>query len=58
MVYQDWNVGDILGRSKDGFQPVDTDERELLDDSDSEVSGILSAQNFLQQISPLGYRTS
>lgn len=35
--YKDWNVGDILGRSKDGFQPVDTDERELLDDSDSEV---------------------
>ena len=53
MVYQDWNVGDILGRSKDGFQPVDTDERELLDDSDSEVSRILS-----EQISPPGYRTS
>jgi len=32
-------VGDILGRSKDGFQPVNTDEREgmLGDDSDSEV---------------------
>ncbi len=36
---KNWNVGDILGRSKDGFQPVNTDEREgmLGDDSDSEV---------------------
>jgi len=37
--YKDWNVGDILGRNKDGFQPVNTDERDgmLDDDSDSEV---------------------
>jgi hypothetical protein len=36
---KNWNVGDILGRSKDGFQPVNTDEREgmLADDSESEV---------------------
>ena len=36
---KNWNVGDILGRSKDGFQPVNTDEREgmLGDESDSEV---------------------
>lgn len=34
-----WNVGDILGRSKDGFKPLSTDEGEnMLDsDSDSEV---------------------
>jgi len=37
--FKDWNVGDILGRNKDGFQPVNTDERDgmLDDDSDSEV---------------------
>jgi len=37
--YKDWNVGDILGRNKDGFQPVNTDERDgmLDDDSESEV---------------------
>ena len=37
--FKDWNVGDILGRNKDGFQPVNTEERDgmLDDDSDSEV---------------------
>ncbi len=37
---KNWNVADILGRSKDGFQPVNTEEREgmLGDDSDSEAS--------------------
>ena len=37
---KNWNIGDILGRSKDGFQPVNTEERDGLvgDDSDSEVS--------------------
>ena len=36
-----WNVGDILGRSKEGFRPLSTEEGEnMLDpDSDSEVSG-------------------
>merc|ERR1719318_312174 len=36
--FKDWNVGDILGRNKDGFQPVNTDERDgmLDDESDSE----------------------
>ena len=36
---KNWNVGDILGRSKEGFRPLSTDEREnmLEDDSDSEV---------------------
>ena len=40
--FKDWNVGDILGRNKDGFQPVNTDERDgmLDDDSDSEVGAI------------------
>lgn len=35
---KNWNIGDILGRSKD-YQPVNTDERDGLvgDDSDSEV---------------------
>ena len=40
-----WNVGDILGRSKEGFRPLRTDEGEnmLDDDSDSEVKlGIIS----------------
>ena len=37
---KNWGLGDILGRSKDGFQPVNTEERDGLvgDDSDSEVS--------------------
>ena len=36
---KNWNVGDILGRSKEGFKPLNTDEGEgmLDDDSDSEV---------------------
>ena len=36
---KNWTMGDILGRSKDGFQPVNTEERDGLvgDDSDSEV---------------------
>lgn len=36
---KNWNVGDILGRSKEGFRPLSTDEGEnMLDgDSDSEV---------------------
>eukprot|EP00088_Acartia_fossae_P044812 TRINITY_DN47828_c0_g1_i1.p1 TRINITY_DN47828_c0_g1~~TRINITY_DN47828_c0_g1_i1.p1 ORF type:complete len:114 (-),score=35.49 TRINITY_DN47828_c0_g1_i1:148-489(-) len=36
---KNWNLGDILGRSKDGFQPVNTEERDGLvgDESDSEV---------------------
>ena len=36
---KNWAIGDLLGRSKDGFQPVNTDERDGLvgDDSDSEV---------------------
>ena len=36
---KNWGIGDLLGRSKDGFQPVNTDERDGLvgDDSDSEV---------------------
>jgi len=36
---KNWGLGDILGRSKDGFQPVNTEERDGLvgDDSDSEV---------------------
>ena len=40
--FKDWNVGDILGRNKDGFQPVNTEERDgmLDDDSDSEVGMI------------------
>ena len=37
---KNWGWGDILGRSKDGFLPVNTEERDGLvgDDSDSEVS--------------------
>ena len=35
---KNWNVGDILGRSKDGFKPLNTEEEGMLDDdSDSEV---------------------
>jgi len=36
---KNWGLGDILGRSKDGFLPVNTEERDGLvgDDSDSEV---------------------
>jgi hypothetical protein len=36
---KEWGVGDLLGRSKDGFKPLNTDERDgmLDDDSDSEV---------------------
>ena len=36
---KNWNVGDILGRSKDGFKPLNTEEGDgmLDDDSDSEV---------------------
>ena len=58
--FKDWNVGNILGRNKDGFQQVNTDERDgmLDDDSDSEVSshlvsisknviGKMSSENFI-----------
>ena len=36
---KDWGVGGLLGRNKDGFKPLDTEERDgmLEDDSDSEV---------------------
>ena len=36
---KNWNVGDILGRSKEGFKPLNTEEGDgmLDDDSDSEV---------------------
>jgi hypothetical protein len=36
---KNWGMGDLLGRSKDGFQPVNTEERDGLvgADSDSEV---------------------
>ena len=37
---KDWGVGGLLGRNKDGFKPLDTEERDgmLEDDSDSEVT--------------------
>ena len=47
--FKDWNVGNILGRNKDGFQQVNTDERDgmLDDDSDSEVSfHLISKQKY------------
>ena len=31
-----WNVGDILGRSKEGFRPLSTEEGENMMDSDSD----------------------
>ena len=36
---KNWSVGDILGRSKDGFKPLNTEDADGLldDDSDSEV---------------------
>ena len=36
---KEWSVGDILGRNKDGFKPLNTEEKDgmLDDDSDSEV---------------------
>ena len=36
---KNWGLGDILGRSKEGFQPLNTDERDGMmgEDSDSEV---------------------
>ena len=44
-----WNVGDILGRSKEGFRPLSTDEGEnMLDsDSDSEVMRPMYYKNVL-----------
>ena len=40
---KNWSVGDILGRSKDGFKPLNTDEGDgmLDEDSESEV-GIIT----------------
>ena len=37
---KNWSVGDILGRSKEGFRPLNTEEGDgmLDEDSDSEVS--------------------
>ena len=37
---KNWSVGDILGRSKEGFKPLNTEDADGLldDDSDSEVS--------------------
>ena len=45
---KNWNVGDILGRSKEGFKPLNTDEGEgmLDDDSDSEVKYMIKIQKF------------
>ena len=45
---KNWNVGDILGRSKEGFKPLNTDEGEgmLDDDSDSEVKYKRKTQKF------------
>ena len=39
---KNWSVGDILGRSKDGFKPLNTDEGDgmLDEDSESEVGSI------------------
>jgi len=35
---KNWNVGDLLGRDKKGFKPLNTEEEGMLDDdSDSEV---------------------
>ena len=50
--FKDWNVGDILRRNKDGFQPVNTEERDgmLDDDSDSEVSDNLDIMLLVSSI--------
>ena len=39
---KNWSVGDILGRSKEGFKPLNTEDADGLldDDSDSEVRTI------------------
>ena len=36
---KEWSVGDMLGRNRDGFKPLNTEEKDgmLDDDSDSEV---------------------
>ena len=57
---KNWSVGDILGRSKEGFKPLNTEDADgLLDeDSDSEVSILIKAKpakknNFLNKYDKL-----
>ena len=46
---KNWNVGDILGRSKEGFKPLNTEEGDgmLDDDSDSEVHTSVGTIGFI-----------
>ena len=54
---KNWNVGDILGRSKEGFKPLNTEEGDgmLDDDSDSEVHfhifNVFKIENILKHFS-------
>ena len=43
---KNWSVGDILGRSKEGFKPLNTEDADGLldDDSDSEVRILFPAR--------------